>query len=385
MVRVEVDCRYRIGPRPTPPAVVSPTDPLACRATRSGRGVAPLRDADPRLRIIFTDTDGVQREATIRAPSASAADVKVEYGDLRRAEPPFRTHSQTCEPKPITPPTVLPGRACTVREPSGAIRTWFVQMVKKQVPDFGGDPDTRPPSIYVSTWLGSPDTADRPSWANAGAPPTVATYDLPPLGPQTFDGFPQLLAYPRWSKFSPGGYQGYLAGRHFPVLFGSLTYSGYGVYGPGDRNGSPTTDYGRNVYIDTLDSDYGSGWRRIMGVLTQPPNGTFCYELSRKGGSRGKTGISATGTYRLTAIGPGLTPVVQVEVIGPTFAFGAPDYDPRTMKWGTGFSAEQAQALRDQAAMIGPRYRTKPKGKGSTDCGATLRQLPEAFFAPPPA
>ncbi|MGA0122434.1 MAG: hypothetical protein ACO3KD_05440, partial [Gaiellales bacterium] len=70
--------------------------------------------------------------------------------------------------------------------------------------------------------------------------------------------------------------------------------------------------------------------------------------------------------------------------------FGAPDYNPKTMKWGTGFSAEQAEALRDQAAMIGPAYRKKPKGKkpkgkGSTDCGATLRQLPESFFAPPPA
>jgi hypothetical protein len=55
------------------------------------------------------------------------------------------------------------------------------------------------------------------------------------------------------------------------------------------------------------------------------------------------------------------------------------------MQRGTGCSEGQAQALRDQAAMIGPDYRTQPKGKGSTDCGETLRQLPEAFFAPPPA
>ena len=276
-------------------------------------------------------------------------------------------------------------RRCVVFEANGTQRTWLVQFVPKQAADFGGVPGEQGDTIYVSTWIGDNAAAGLTSWAHADAPTTVGSYELPPLGLQTFNGLPRLLAYTRWSKFSPGGYKGYLRGDHFAVLFGSLTYSGYGVYGPGNRFGSPTTVYGRNVYIDTLDSDYGPGWRRIMGVLTQPPNGTFCYELSKKGGSRGKTGISTKNRYRLTAIGPGLTPVLQVEVAGPTFAFGAPDYNPRTMKWGTGFSAEQAQALRDQAAMIGPNYRTKPKGKGSTDCGATLRQLPETFFAPPPA
>ena len=384
-VVIEVVCRRksRLAPR----GIVGADAPhAACRGSRDGRAsFFPVRTVETRLRIDYVDSDGEGRAAVVRTQGSRAADVSVQYESTRAAVPVVSTYSQECRPAAFADTAVLPGRICAVYEPDGVVRTWLVQLVHKKVPDFGGDPDTQLPTVYVSTWLGPPETTGQPTWAHAGAPVTVAAFDLPPLGQQAFDGLPRLLAYPRWSKFSPGGYKGYLKGKHFPLLFGSLTYSGYGVYGPGDRFGSPTTDYGRNVYIDTLDSDYGDGWRRIMGVLTQPPNGTFCYELAKKGGSGGKTGISTKDRYRLTAIGPGLTPVVQVEVTGPGFAFGAPDYDPRTMKWGTGFSAEQAQALRDQAAMIGPNYRTKPKGKGSTDCGETLRQLPEAFFAPPPA
>lgn len=262
-------------------------------------------------------------------------------------------------------------------------RIWFLQGFVKRARDFGGNLADGNYTVYASTWTKPVTAAGRPSWAHAGAPVTQATFDLPPLGTQTFDGYPKLLTYLRWSKFSPGGYKGYLQGKHFPLLFGSFTYAGQGVYGPGDKLGAPTNDYGRNVYIDTLNSDYGDGWRRVMGILTQPPNGTFCYEFGPKGGSGRKTGRGVQ--YRLTVIGPGLAPVIRLQLSGdgPDFTFGAPDYNPKAMKWGTGFSAEQAQALRDQAAMIGPTYRTKPAGKRNTDCGATLRQLPESFFAPP--
>lgn len=281
-------------------------------------------------------------------------------------------------------------KACYDDEGGG--RVWLVQAFRKSTPDFGGEADAGPYDVYVSTWpVGASGLyADAPqivSDANQAQQDVLvpATYVLPTVGVRTFAYRPDLLAYPRWSKFSPGGYQGYLKGKHFPLLFGSLSVGALGVYGPGNRAGAPTTVFGRNVYIDTLDSDYGAGWRRIMGVLAQPPNGSFCYEIAKKGGSKGKTGESSKNRYRLTAIGPGLLPVVAVEVPGPTFEFGAPGYDAKTMKWGTGFSDEQTKALRDQAALIGPGYRTKPKGKGSTDCGETLRQLPEAFLLPPPA
>ena len=36
-------------------------------------------------------------------------------------------------------------------------------------------------------------------------------------------------------------------------------------------NGEPLDDYGRNIYVDTLDSAYGEGWYRENGFLTHRP------------------------------------------------------------------------------------------------------------------
>ena len=113
------------------------------------------------------------------------------------------------------------------------------------------------------------------------------------------------------------------------------------------------------------------------GVLTQPTNGTYCYEFSRKGGSGGKTGISKSNLYRLTAIGPSLTPVVQVEFHGPTFPFGNASYNPLKDTWGTNLSDEQAAALKLQATLMGTLWARPVKG---TDCAKQLRQLPAGFI-----
>ncbi len=386
-----------IAPDEAPVSAALPS----CRTGRGTRVVAvePTdivvnRDRRSTLVIGFHDMNGDPRTVTVYGPDPGALEAKVAYGGTRvvaaNEEPVAAvgkaTSTRACPwgPWDGMDPSFAEGAFCRVAE-SRWSRSWVVQRVAKKVPDFGGVPGENGLTLYVSTWTDDAAATGRPSWAHRNAPPTIPGFNLPPLGEQTFTGAPQLLGYTRWSKFSPGGYQGYLKRKHYPLIFGSLTFSGYGVYGPGNRYGAPTDVYGRNVYIDTFDSDYGPGWRRIMGVLTQPPNGTFCYEISKKGGSKSRNGISKFRRYRLTAIGPGLTPVVQIVISGPTFPFGAEGYDPKTMKWGTGFSAAQARALRDQAAMIGPGYRAKPKGKGSTDCGATLRQLPESFFAPPPA
>ncbi len=193
-----------------------------------------------------------------------------------------------------------------------------------------------------------------PAHANPDGGNLQSQYSLAPLGPQTFDGFPTLLSYLRWSKFSPG------------------------VWGPGNKYGAPTTDFGRNAYIDSWNSDYGRGWRRNVGVLTQKPHGTFCYEFSPKSGSKGKTGLSKDDIYSVTIAGPGMAPDRRVILQGPAFGFGNNTYNPRRNKWGTNFSDQQAQALRDQAAMMGNNWRRKVKG---TDCARQLRQLPESFYA----
>jgi hypothetical protein len=110
-------------------------------------------------------------------------------------------------------------------------------------------------------------------------------------------------------------------GGRYHHLFGRLTYDGKPVYGfSATRVGSPLDTYGRNVYVDTLDSRYGKGWRRENAFLAHQPTGVFCYGFynftSRGPGNGAK--------YRLTAIGPGVTPDVSTTIPG------LHDFDPNS-------------------------------------------------------
>jgi hypothetical protein len=63
---------------------------------------------------------------------------------------------------------------------------------------------------------------------------------------------PKLEVYPNWTY--GGRWQG---------VFGRYTYLGQPIYGFGaNAKGVPKDRYGRNLYIDTLNSVYGSGWKR---------------------------------------------------------------------------------------------------------------------------
>jgi len=102
-------------------------------------------------------------------------------------------------------------------------------------------------------------------------------------------------------------------GGRYHHLFGRLTYAGKPVYGfAASRGGSPRDGYGRNIYVDTFNSRYGKGWRRENAFLAHRPTGVFCYGFypftSRGPGNGAK--------YRLTAIGPGVTPDVSITLPG---------------------------------------------------------------------
>jgi hypothetical protein len=87
------------------------------------------------------------------------------------------------------------------------------------------------------------------------------------------------------------------------VLYGRFSYRGKAIHGfHSTRRGAPLDTYGRNIYVDTYASSYGSGWRRANGFLARKPFGLFCYLLPPENGK---------GTaYRATAVGPGVTPDV---------------------------------------------------------------------------
>jgi len=107
--------------------------------------------------------------------------------------------------------------------------------------------------------------------------------------------------------------------RRFHHLYGKLTYKGVGVFGfISTRFGVPLDTYGRNIYVDTFNSAYGTDWQRENSFLTHPPGGAFCYGFY----PHGSHPVGAGKKYRATVIGPGVTPDVMWE--GP--APGA--YDP---------------------------------------------------------
>jgi hypothetical protein len=115
-------------------------------------------------------------------------------------------------------------------------------------------------------------------------------------------------------------YQDWVYSRHFHEVFGQLTYRGVGVRGFGTtRYGNPTDGYGRLLYLDTHNSRYGKGWLRENSFVSSGPPGIFCYGFyphnplangyaHPPGTRRGMRGPGNGDEYRLTAVGPGVTP-----------------------------------------------------------------------------
>jgi hypothetical protein len=102
--------------------------------------------------------------------------------------------------------------------------------------------------------------------------------------------------------------------RRYQQLYGRLTYRGLPVHGyQSTGTGQPLDSFGRNVYVDTLDSAYGSGWRRENSFLTHGVTGGFCYGFYPHGSRPSGRGRR----YRATVIGPGVTPDVYWEGTPP--------------------------------------------------------------------
>jgi hypothetical protein len=102
----------------------------------------------------------------------------------------------------------------------------------------------------------------------------------------------------------------------YDEVFGYLSYRGSGVYGFSSTNhGSPTDTYGRNVYVDTLNPDWGKpGWYRFNSGLTHRSHGNFCIGMYAL---YGRTHTANGDEYRMTVMGPGVTPIVQQNLPSP--------------------------------------------------------------------
>ncbi|MBV8597186.1 MAG: hypothetical protein JO017_00035 [Actinobacteria bacterium] len=148
---------------------------------------------------------------------------------------------------------------------------WAVQSWQRKLPDYGLAPNTEESQweVYLSHWTG-------------------------PL--------PVLTISTDW------------AWHQWDHLYGTFTYDGKPVYGfKATPAGQPLDTFGRNVYVDTLDSAYGSGWKRENSFLTHSGDGVFCYSVNPHGSHPSGKGTQ----YRATILGPGVTPDVEWQGASP--------------------------------------------------------------------
>ena len=176
------------------------------------------------------------------------------------------------------PPLVYLVDACKARDGS----YWALQAWQPYLPHRGYPPWSPPQTqweLHVSHWTG-------------------------PLA--------QLEAYTDWA-FNGQAHD----------LFGRLQYLGNPVFGFGiGRDGAPNDRYGRSLYIDTLDSAYGAGWKRETSISFRRGSGAFCYSFwpthdnTLPGYPDNPRPAGQGKRYRITVEGPGVTPDLQWEAAG---------------------------------------------------------------------
>jgi hypothetical protein len=169
------------------------------------------------------------------------------------------------------PTLVMLVAAC--KAPDGSY--WALQAWQKNLPIRGIDPWTdfqRSYELHLSHWSGE---------------------------------LPVLEIYQQWTY--GGANEGF---------FGRMVYKAEPVFG---RRGPNLDTFARQVYIDTLNAPkYGSGWRRETSISMHVRNGAFCYTFVAQAPPGGYPSGEPRGPgigerYRMTAMGPGVTPIVQVE------------------------------------------------------------------------
>lgn len=238
---------------------------------RNATGVRLQADAQGRALVTFR-SEGQRRTVVAwgaidaRPPSRSVAQVafRLQVGGSIGAN--------TCR-RYTGPPLAWLVAACTASDGTH----WAVQSWQRMLPNYGvaPTPERAARELRLSHWSG-------------------------PL--------PVLEIWTDWA------YRG-----RFHHLYGRLTFRGKGVFGfRSTRYGVPLDTYGRNVFVDTLGSAYGPGWKRENSFLVHSPGGAFCYGFY----PHGSHPAGAGKRYRATVIGPGVTPDVTWEGAAP----GA--YDP---------------------------------------------------------
>jgi hypothetical protein len=249
---------------------------VSLKVNAKGEALFTYRRADGRLRHVLA-----WGAINARAPSQELPQVRFRWdyaggwGKYRKGRY-WKSFQDRCQPYDGPALTMLVA-AC--KAPNGTY--WTVQAWQRRLPLLGFDP-----------WL-----------------PSQSNWELHVAH---FSGeLPKLEVFPNWS------YDG-----HWQSVFGRYTYLGQPIFGFGaTAKGVPKDKYGRNLYIDTLNSPYGPGWRRESGILTHRGTGTFCHSFVPQRPFAGYPSqdmrpAAAGERHRVTVGGPGVMPVMQVELAG---------------------------------------------------------------------
>lgn len=217
--------------------------------------LAHLRDLQAQLAKAVAAKDIPKRDAL-------SAQIKVAFAALARLREQAANYWKTFTcPAYDGPPLAWKVAAC--KAPDGSY--WAVQSWQRALPNYGVAPTPAQSAfeIHLSHWTG----------------------DLPVLTIST-----------DWAY------------HVYDHLFGTFTYQDQPVYGfKSTPGGQPLDTYGRNLYVDTFNSAYGSGWKRENSFLTHRPTGAFCYSFNPHGSHPAGKGEQ----YRATIIGPGVAPDVM--------------------------------------------------------------------------
>ena len=278
--------------------------------TRNPQGPVKLQVNAQGVAMMTVKTNGrVQHILAWGAVNLSRGRLRLDFsGGQGDSGAHWQTFRNVCEPYRGERFTGIEMAVAKCTAPDGS--HWAVQQWMRAVPNYGGS--TGPVEVRISHWKGP--VAD-------------------------------LEVYADWSRYGPS------KNVKWPHLFGTYTWQGLPVaVGEATPQGVPLDDDGRNLYLDSLNPDYGypSGkftWRRVNGFLANRPHGQFCFEIGPKGEYSQLAGISSVNRYRMTTSGPGVTPDIRVFFDGPPSP-----YDPY---WELSMNEVQRQVVGDVNASCG--------------------------------
>jgi hypothetical protein len=241
---------------------------VASAAQIVDRGVASpeLSVNNRNVALVSYSVRGVTRHVLYWGAVDWADTFKRDYsGGWKSKMADYKRFSNSC--KPYTGPRLaLIVAACDA--PDGS--HWALQQWSRLWKNYGGD--SAPAELYISHWRG--DVA-------------------------------QLQISTDYSYH----------GKH-QHLWGNFTFHHKPVFGTHQTlQGVPTDKQGRNIYVDFLK---GPSWRRVNSFLTHPSTAGFCYTFAdHPASSAGWNGQGTGDAYRATAIGPGVSPLVELHFTPP--------------------------------------------------------------------